>query len=98
MLGFVKKRDDTWEDAYRRMKQKLSKTMDRFKIKIWSDELATRKQKLHERVTKTSTNPLVTRNFNWNPKTSSDSKLDVNLYKSRGRPRTTWCQYVNKEI
>ena len=98
MLGFVKERDDTWEDAQRRMTRKPTTAIRMFKVRIFSEELARRRQALFTRVAYTSTNPLVTQVFSWDPKDIADPKLEVTPFKSRGRPRTTWCQYVNKDV
>ena len=97
ILGFSKHRGETWEDAHRRMNSRMQKASTLYSIRVWSDELANRKQKLLQRVTADTASHLLHRVFQWSPKDISDLKLDVSPFRGRGRPRATWCQHVTAD-
>ena len=97
MVGFVKLRTDTREDMYRRIKRRLAKIQEHVTIRCWADELRTRKKMLRQRVTQTSSNCLVKLVQAWNPKSLNDSKLQVQPFRGRGRPRTSWWQHVSAD-
>ena len=97
IIGYVKLRDDTWEDMYRRLKRRLADATLRFHIKDWIDELNRRKQTLHLKMERNVTNLLLLSVFSWSPREVCDEKLDAQPRIQRGRPRTTWQQYVTRD-
>ena len=95
MAGFVKLETDDWNDMYRRVNAKVSKAIARRPIRQWSTEIHKYKVKLHTKLHHQNPNTLLGILANWKPKDVVDDKFPLQPKRSRGRPLTTWDQFVN---
>ena len=95
MAGFVKLETDGWNDMYRRVNAKVSKASARRPIRQWSAELHKNKMKLHTKLHHQNPCSLLGILANWKPNDIVDDKLPLQPKRSRGRPLTTWSQFVN---
>ena len=94
IIGYVKKPDDTWEDMYRRLKQKIEAALHRFPIHDWVNELKKRKRKFQSNLRNGLRNPLTQYMHVWQPNDINDEKLEQRPRRLRGRPKTTWYDHV----
>ena len=97
IVGYVKHPTDTWEDMYRRLKEKISAALERFPIHNWTDELRKRKTNFKNSIDASERNLLVQRISKWQPRDIKDDQLHQEPHRSRGRPRTKWFEYADAE-
>ena len=90
MFGYVKAPDDTWADMHRRLSAKISSALAKFPLRLWADELNSRKHKLSLKVADGSAPELVRILHAWDPAQIIDNKLSERPCRMRGRPPATW--------
>jgi len=80
---------ETWEERGHRMKSKMEHTLNRHPVSIWSELIDQRKDALYERLSLSSTSPLLKLAANWSP--SHCQALNGHYaHKTAGRPRAYW--------
>ena len=59
MVGYVKGHDDSWADMHRRLSAKISRALSKYPVKLWRDELESRKRLFADRISNGSAPVLV---------------------------------------
>ena len=89
IVGWAHVEDDSWEDAGRRMKERLENALRQHPIASWSDTTWKRKRKLQCRVTSSDAPKVTKMAFEWSPP-SCAARNGTRPGRHRGHPRQRW--------
>lgn len=89
IVGWVYDADDSWEDAGRRMKDRLKNALEQQPIISWSAAIRKRKSKLLFRVTSNEAPRVTKMAFEWSPPACALMN-ETQPGRRRGHPRQRW--------
>ena len=67
IVGWAKLKDEGWDSVYRRLRERLRRTMGQYPVRDWADELSTRKAMLETQLETGKKKPLTVRAARWDP-------------------------------
>ena len=95
IVGHVKLVGEDWADVHRRMNCKIAGALERQAVPDWAEVLLERKESFRDKLETPSCSNLLQLVFHWNPKATNDSKLFSTPHRQRGRPCSSWKEFVS---
>ena len=96
IVGWVRVKDEPWEDTMRRMKHRVEYGLSKYRIKAWNERLAIYLWKFALRVKAAPDSSWMSQSSNWAPNLIEDASSEYVANRCRGRPNLRWDSAVDQ--
>ena len=96
LVGWVRLKDEPWEDTMRRMKHRVDHALSKYPIKMWKERLAIYLWNFVLRVKAAPATSWMSQSSNWEPNLSEDASSEYVANRRRGRPNLKWDSAIDK--
>ena len=96
LVGWVRVKDESWEDTMRRMKHRVDHALSKYPIKMWKERLAIYLWNFVLRVKAAPATSWMSQSSNWEPNLSEDASSEYVANRRRGRPNLKWDSAIDK--
>ena len=90
IAGWVRIRDESWEDTMRRMKTRVASALHQYPVMSWKRRLGKYLWKFILRVKRASNDSWISQSSMWAPNEINDDASEFVPYRCRGRPLLKW--------